>query len=73
MTDAQARCSVCNAVLPVARSSAIAWTSGLVVTGIGVAASKTWWGRLLSAGVGIATIALVEHLGRPVCGDCRVG
>jgi len=72
MIDAQARCAVCNALLPVAKSSAIAWTSGLAVTGLGLAAAKTFWGRVFVAAVGIATVALVDQLTRPVCGDCHV-
>lgn len=69
MTDEQ-RCTACNALLPIARSSAMTWGSGLVVTGLGMTAAKTWWGRILIAAAGVAAIALVDELARPACGRC---
>jgi hypothetical protein len=70
MIDAQARCFICSAFLPVVRSSAVTWTTGMVVTGLGATVAKTWWGRVLTVGAGLATTALVERLARPVCGQC---
>jgi hypothetical protein len=70
MTDDQARCAVCTAVLPIARSSAVTWVSGLAATGLGTAVAKTWWGRLLVIGTGLAATAIVDRLARPVCGRC---
>jgi hypothetical protein len=66
------RCTACNALLPAAKSSAIAWASGITVTGIGLAAAKTTWGKLLVAGIGLAAGLLVDRLAQPICGDCRI-
>lgn len=70
MSDDHLRCMACSAVLPIVRSGAVSWTTGLVVTGFGVTAAKTWWGRLFAAGLGIAAATVVDRLARPVCGRC---
>lgn len=45
----------------------------MAVTGIGLAAAKTLGGKLFIAAVGLATVALVDRLAQPLCGDCRIG
>jgi hypothetical protein len=72
MIDAQFRCTACSAVLPIVRSSAVTWVTGLAATGLGTAMVKTWWGRLLVIGTGLAATAIVDQLARPVCGRCGV-
>jgi len=63
---------MCSAVLPIARSSVVTWAAGLAATGLGTAVAKTWWGRLLVIGGGIAATAIVDQLARPICGRCGV-
>ena len=72
MTNDQARCAACYALLPVAKSSAAMWISGVTATGIGLAATKSWWGRLLIAAAGFAGGYVVDEIARPVCGSCGV-
>jgi hypothetical protein len=66
------RCTACGFGLPLAKSSATTWVTGLLATGLGTAAVKTWWARALMVGVGLAATAIVDELARPVCGGCGV-
>jgi len=70
MSDDHARCAACSAFLPIARSSVVSWTTGLVVTGIGLKAAETFVGRVLAAAAGIGATMLIDKLARPVCGRC---
>lgn len=72
MMDARVRCAFCSAALPIARSSAFPWVTGLAATGLGTTVAKTWWGRVLVIGTGLAATAVVDQLARPVCGQCGV-